>query len=106
MCCPISAKDDAKPAGLMERQRVYQYDSTVWSAIAAAAPVAQGYVGTLVSTFNPPATTNVVLDDFLQALSVPFAFICLPVAAQCWKCWKQGTVLLPLWLVISALIRR
>ncbi len=67
---------------LQERQRIYQYDSTVWSAIAAAAPVAQGYVGTLVSTFNPPATTNVVLDDFLQALSVAFAFICLPAAAQ------------------------
>lgn len=67
---------------LQERQRIYQYDSTVWSAIATAAPVAQGYVGSLVSTFNPPATTNVVLDDFLQALSVAFAFICLPAAAQ------------------------
>ncbi len=28
------------------------------------------------------------------------------VDCNCWKCWKQGTVLLPLWLVISALIRR
>lgn len=82
MCCPIPAKDGAKPAGLMERQRIYQYYSTVWSAIAAAAPVAQGYVGHLVSTFNPPAKRNLLLDDFLQALSVAFVLIRLPAVAQ------------------------